>query len=139
MKAKSRSAWIIAAALLAIAASGLAQHGPKQRPAADRPGPVQQEQRASDQDRMQEQRKAEQQARQEAQDQARATERAQQSDRDIYGYQMMTEQERNEYRRRLEDAKTTKEREQIMTEHRAEMQARAKDKGVDLEETEESE
>ena len=39
----------------------------------------------------------------------------------------------------LEKAETNQERQQIMAEHRAEMQARAKEQGVDLEEPEESE
>jgi len=50
----------------------------------------------------------------------------------IYGSQLMTEQERNEYRTRIQAAKTEQEREMIRAEHHDQMQARAKEKGVML-------
>jgi 1,2-phenylacetyl-CoA epoxidase catalytic subunit len=53
-------------------------------------------------------------------------------DRDIYGYQMMTPQERNEYRNRMRTATTAEERERIRAEHHAQMLARAKERGVTL-------
>jgi hypothetical protein len=51
---------------------------------------------------------------------------------DIYGYQLMTERERYEFRERLRAASTEQEREQIRTDHHAQMQARAKERGVTL-------
>ncbi len=53
-------------------------------------------------------------------------------DRDIYGWQLMTPEERNEYRQRMSTAKTAQEREQIRAEHHAEMQKRAEASGVTL-------
>lgn len=53
-------------------------------------------------------------------------------DQDIYGSQLMSVQERNEYRNRMRQAKTYEEREQIRREHHAQMQIRAKEKGVTL-------
>lgn len=50
----------------------------------------------------------------------------------IYGSQLMTSQERNEYRNRMRTAKTEQERERIRSEHHARMQERAKEKGVTL-------
>jgi hypothetical protein len=50
----------------------------------------------------------------------------------IYGSQLMTSQERIEYRNRMRAAKTAKEREQIRLEHHAQMQERAKERGVTL-------
>lgn len=50
----------------------------------------------------------------------------------IYGSQLMTQQERNEYRARMRAAKTAEERERIRAEHHAAMQARAKERGVTL-------
>ena len=50
----------------------------------------------------------------------------------IYGSQLMTEQERNEYRERIRMAKTQQERDQIRAEHHKEMLARAKERGVVL-------
>jgi len=50
----------------------------------------------------------------------------------IYGSQLMTQQERNEFRDRMHAAKTEQEREQIRKEHHEKMQLRAKEKGVAL-------
>jgi Flp pilus assembly protein TadB len=50
----------------------------------------------------------------------------------VYGWQLMTEQERNENRQRMRAAKTDQEREQIRAEHHAAMQVRAKEQGVTL-------
>lgn len=51
---------------------------------------------------------------------------------DIYGYQLMTERERSEFRERLRLATTEQERDQIRSEHHAQMQARAAERGVTL-------
>lgn len=53
-------------------------------------------------------------------------------DGDIYGYQLMTERERGEYRDRLRAATTDRELCRVRSEHRARMQARAKERGVTL-------
>jgi hypothetical protein len=49
-----------------------------------------------------------------------------------YGSQLMTQQERNEYRTKMRAAKTVAEREQIREEHHERMKARAKEQGVTL-------
>ena len=64
------------------------------------------------------------QDRRQNQDQARDT--------PIYGSQLMTPQERNEYGARMRAAKTAEEREQIRKEHHEQMKTRAKEKGVAL-------
>jgi hypothetical protein len=53
-------------------------------------------------------------------------------DSQIYGSQLMTQQERNEFRTRMRTANTVQEREQIRKEHHERMQARAKERGVTL-------
>jgi hypothetical protein len=53
-------------------------------------------------------------------------------DQDVYGHELMTAEELSEYRNRMRSASTAKEREQIRTEHHAQMQARAKERGVTL-------
>ena len=50
----------------------------------------------------------------------------------IYGSQMMTEQERMEYRDRLRAAESAEEREKIRNEHHKQMQERAKERGVSI-------
>ncbi len=50
----------------------------------------------------------------------------------IYGRELMTEQERTEFRLRLQGAVSDEERQQIRWEHRIRMQGRAKERGVTL-------
>lgn len=50
----------------------------------------------------------------------------------IYGSQLMTEQERRDYRERIVSASSAQEREQIRAEHHERMQARAKERGLSL-------
>lgn len=50
----------------------------------------------------------------------------------IYGSQLMTDAERNEYRNKMRAAKTQQEREAIRAEHHNKMKERAKEKGVTL-------
>ena len=58
--------------------------------------------------------------------------RALAQDQPIYGSQLMTEQERSEYRAQMRAATTEQEREQIRIEHHREMQERARAMGVEL-------
>ena len=50
----------------------------------------------------------------------------------VYGRQLMTEQERLEYRERMRAATTAEERERIRAEHHERMQERAEERGVTL-------
>ncbi len=50
----------------------------------------------------------------------------------IYGAQLMTQQERLEYRDRMRTARTQEEREQLRIQHHEQMQARAKERGTSL-------
>ncbi len=68
-----------------------------------------------------------------AADQAPAQEKAQtQEEEQIYGSQLMTQEERTEYHAKMRTAKTAEEREQIRNEHHERMKARAKERGVTL-------
>lgn len=70
-----------------------------------------------------------------AQDKPQAQQQAKQpaqSREQIYGSQLMTPQERTEYRDRMRAAKTQQERDQLRAEHHARMQGRAKERGVML-------
>jgi hypothetical protein len=64
-------------------------------------------------------------------DQDRAQERVQKQEQ-IYGSQLMTQQERSEYRAKMRTAKTAEEREQIRKEHHERMKERAAERGVTL-------
>ena len=50
----------------------------------------------------------------------------------VYGSQLMTQQERIEFRTRMRNAKTAEEREQIRNEHHKKMQKKAKEQGLTL-------
>jgi hypothetical protein len=65
------------------------------------------------------------------QDKDQTKSKVQDQDR-IYGSQLMTKQERNEFRNRMRSAKTAQEREQIRAEHHESMMVRAKERGVTL-------
>ena len=70
-----------------------------------------------------------------AADQERAQDQTQtqtQSQTRIYGSQLMTGQERSEYRARMRAAKTAEEREQIRNEHHERMKERAQARGVTI-------
>ena len=50
----------------------------------------------------------------------------------MYGEQLFTQQERDDYRKRMQEAKTPEERTKIRDEVHAQAQARAKEKGITL-------
>jgi hypothetical protein len=50
----------------------------------------------------------------------------------IYGYRMMSDPERNEYRERMRNARSAEERQAVRDEHRNLMEQRAKERGVTL-------
>lgn len=55
-----------------------------------------------------------------------------QTQEQIYGSQLMTEQERSEYRAQMRAAKTPEEQEQIRMAHHKRMEERAKEHGVTI-------
>jgi len=50
----------------------------------------------------------------------------------VYGWEMMTAQERQEHRNKMQSFKTEKEREAYRLEHHKHMDALAKERGIDL-------
>ena len=66
------------------------------------------------------------------QDRTHAPENAGANENQIYGYDLMTDAERTAYRERIMNAETRQEREQIEAQHRHEMQIRAKNRNVEL-------
>ena len=66
-------------------------------------------------------------------DQAQTQDQLQTQQQDqVYGSQLMTQQERNTYRAKMHAAKTAGEREKIRNKHHMRMQNRAKNLGVTL-------
>lgn len=67
------------------------------------------------------------------QDRTKAPDHAPFGDNGIYGEQLMSEQERNQYREQLRLTESDPEaRTKFMAQHREKMQKRAKEKGIDL-------
>jgi hypothetical protein len=66
------------------------------------------------------------------QDRTHAPDNAKQAEQQIYGYELMSEEERLQYRERIRNAENRQEAEQIEAQHRHEMQIRAKEKGVEI-------
>lgn len=66
------------------------------------------------------------------QDRTHAPDFARLSDHDIYGNELMSVQERNQYRDQLQNAASIEERKQAEEQHREMIQARAKNQGVDV-------
>ncbi|MDP2155327.1 MAG: hypothetical protein Q8J61_04955 [Sulfuricella sp.] len=67
------------------------------------------------------------------QDQTKQQDQTRQQDREqVYGSQLMTQEERVAYRTRMRAAKTQEERERIRAEHHEQMKVRAKERGVTL-------
>lgn len=58
--------------------------------------------------------------------------RVQEQQERIYGSQLMSEQERTEYRARIRAAKTTEEQNEIRAEHHERMRVRAQEQGLEL-------
>lgn len=62
----------------------------------------------------------------------RASASGQVGEQDLYGAPLMTDEERAAHRARMQSAKTAEERERLLIEHEAAMQARAKERGISL-------
>lgn len=65
-------------------------------------------------------------------DRTKAPDFARLDDDDIYGRELMSQQERNEYRMQLQTAGSAEERRQIEARHRDMIQARAQEQGVNV-------
>ncbi len=88
---------------------------------------------AQDQLKTQDQLKPQDQLKDKDQLKTQDRDRLQGQDQDrIYGHELMTDQERLEYRARMRAAKTVQERQRIREEHRLLIDARAKERGVQV-------
>lgn len=130
---------LFAAALIAVPAAALAGQG-KQQGGNKHPPPqraqVERGQQDMGADRLRQQDRAgvAQHDRDRIQDRTHAPDGMQQDANNIYGYDLMSDKERNAYRERIQNAENRQEREQIEAQHRHEMQVRAANQGVQIEE-----
>lgn len=68
------------------------------------------------------------------QDRTHAPDEAKQAEERIYGHELMTDAERLAYQERLRNASTVQEREQVMAQHRDEIQVRARNRNIQIDE-----
>jgi len=135
MRANRAIATMLAAALVAAPLTGLTQgHGGGGGGASQHHAPTPQGQRDLDRDRIRAQDRvvAPDRDRDRIQDRTHAPNFAKLGDEDIYGSELMSAQERNAYRKALQNAATTDERARIEAQHRQEIQVRAENKGVNV-------
>ena len=129
---------LVASALVAAPAASIAQgSGNDNKGAADsqKRAQVERSQRDLDRDRLRTQDRLgdTQQDRDRIQDRTNAPDDAKQAQ--IYGYQLMDDAERKAYRERIMNANSAEERHRIEAQHREEIQVRARNRNIKLDET----
>jgi hypothetical protein len=136
MRTTTFLATVIAAALALVPAAAISGNGPQH--GADKQAPQHRAQAERGQRHMGSERLRQhdrsgvaQHDRDRIQDRTHAPDNAQQDANNIYGYDLMSEEERNAYRERIQNAENQKEREQIEAQHRHEMQIRAANKDAE--------
>ncbi len=135
MKTQATIIGIAVAALALTPALADAKGGPGQGGQPKDRAQVERGQRDMDRDRLHDRDRITnpQKDRDRIQDRTHAPDNAKFGDHEIYGGQMMSEQERNQYREQLRlIGDDEQKRTQFMAQHREEMQKRAKAKGLDL-------
>ncbi len=127
MRFNQTLAILVASALVAAPAAAVAQgNGNKGATDAQKRAQVERSQRDLDRDRLRTQ------DRDRTQDRIHAPGDAQQGR--MYGYGLMTDAEREAYQARLAKAETAEEREQIKAQHRKEMEVRARERNIEVDE-----
>lgn len=126
---------LIATTLILTPLTGIAQgqgKGPGAQP-EDR-ARVERGQRDIDRDRLRDRDRLTDPARDRdrVQDRTHVPDFAKLSDQDVYGNELMTAEERKQYREQLQGATSSQERAQIEAQHRHEMQIRAQEQGVEI-------
>ena len=130
---------LIAGTLVTVPAIAAAQgNGPGNRGAADaqQRAQVERVQHDMDRDRIRDRDRLmdPERDRDRTQDRTNAPDAAKQAEEQMYGYGLMTDVERLAYRERLMNAATEQEREQIKAQHREEIQVRARDRNIQIDE-----
>jgi hypothetical protein len=128
---------LVVGALVATPAIALAQQsGNRTGNEAQQRAQVERVQRDIDRDRLRDRDRISEPAqdRDRIQDRTNAPEDAKQAENRVYGYELMTEPERLAYQERLQNAATEQDREQIKAQHREEIQVRARNRNIQLDE-----
>ena len=137
MKTRSSIFAIAVTALVLTPLVGLAKGPGKGQTGAGARAQVERSQHDMDRDRSRARDRAEQGVlqhdRTRDQDRTKAPETAKQAEQKIYGQELMSEQERKQYRQQIQlHGQDAEKRNEFMAQHRLKMQERAKLKGIDL-------
>jgi len=139
MKTKTFITTVVATAMALTSAAAIAQgngsgNGGQGGASAQQRAQVERGQRDLDRDRMRDRDRiaAPQHDRDRIKDRTKAPDNAGFNENNVYGYDLMTDSERDAYRERVMNAETRQEREQVEAQHRLEMQVRAKNRNVEL-------
>ena len=122
---------LLVAVVLALTFPGSAAGGGQQRHGTDRMHQVDRD-RLFDRDRLQDRDRAAMRERPRDWDRFDIRDPSTMSDRDIYGHEFMTVEERNKYRDQLGDFDTPALRQKFQAQHEEKMQKRALEQGMDL-------
>jgi Ni/Co efflux regulator RcnB len=134
MKLKTIVVTLFASALVAAPLAAVAQgNGNKGATDSQKRAQVERSQRDLDRDRLQTRDRSgfAEQERNREQERTNAPDDAKQAEH-MYGYNLMTEEERVAYRERLMKAESAAEKEQIKAQHREEIQVRARNRNVEI-------
>lgn len=134
MRCQSVIAVLLASVLVGSATTGFAQGKGSGQGKGGAQGSAQSQQANRDYDRDQQRQidQLEARARKLDRDQLQMPDYSAIRDRDIYGHEVMSTQERDEYRERIQNAQSDEAREQLRAQNQTEVQARAKARGIDL-------
>ena len=111
------------------------QSGNRNSTEAKQRAQVERVQRDIDRDRDRERAGVAEHDRDRTQDRTNAPEDAKQAQQNIYGYNLMSDEERDAYRERIRNASNEQEREQLMAQHREEIQTRARNRNIKIDES----
>ena len=129
MRTRTIVTTLVVGALIAAPVIASAQQSGKRNGAeAQQRAQVERVQRDLDRDRFQDR------DRDRIQDRTHAPDEAKQAEERIYGHELMTDAERLAYQERLRNASTVQEREQVMAQHREEIQVRARNRNIRIDE-----
>jgi hypothetical protein len=128
-------ATLLCSALVAAPAIASAQQsGNRNGAEAQQRAQVERSQRDLDRDRLRDRDRITDPAqdRDRIQDRTHAPDEAKQAEERVYGHELMTDAERLAYQERLKNAATAEEREQVMAQHREEIQVRARNRNIQI-------
>jgi Ni/Co efflux regulator RcnB len=136
MKIKSTVMLLVTSALVAAPLVSAAQGNGNKGADSQKRAQVERSQRDLDRDRLRTHDRlgVAQHDRDRTQDRTKAPGEANQEQANIYGFDLMNDTERDAYRERIRTAESAEERQRIEAQHRMEMQIRARNRNIELDE-----